>query len=188
MKWLRARVPGGLRSAWSALGLLGLSCLVASVAAAQPDLEARVKAAFLYNFARFVTWPEDSFTGGEFRVGVLGEDPLDHILEETLADKSVNGHPVVVKRGQTWEILETCHILYVPGDGTEHGDLRVKLEGKPVLVVGDSVVFAEQTGGIGFFLEDNRMRFAVNEQSLRRAGLGISSKILRIARIVEMGR
>jgi hypothetical protein len=147
--------------------------------------EYRVKAAFLFNFARFVEWPEAVFgpPGAPIVFGVLGEDPFGPALDETLEGKRINGRPLEARRFADLKHLQPCAVLFV--SHLESKDLEETLEAlreAPVLTVGEGHRFARLGGIVSFFLEDNRVRFQINAEAARRAGLRISSRLLELAR------
>ena len=172
-----------------------LPALVAAVALAasapavssEPVGEYEAKAAFLYNFAKFVRWPEEAFSGPEsaFRVCVIGEDPFGTSLEETFSGKQVRDRPAVTMKVETAEDARGCHILFV----SDSEERRVRwilgaLESESVLTVADVEEFAERGGVVRFVLDDRRIRFEVNVGAAERAGLHVSSQLLRLARRV----
>ena len=159
----------------------------AAPAAAQPEMgESAVKAAFLYNFTKFVDWPGNAFEGtiSPFRVCVFADAAFRRDLEAMLACESVGARPVVVSAAP--REVRGCHVAYFGRDGEERGrQLLPSLRQVPVLTVGEGSRFLEQGGLIAFALEQNRVRFDVNKAALDRTGLVVSSKLLRVARHVH---
>jgi hypothetical protein len=160
---------------------------VAQSGAAQKagGLEQAVKAAYVYNFTRFVSWPADSpfARAPAFTIGVMGEDSLADAIEATVRHRRVDGRPFLVRRFHAAESVEPCDLLYV-GDawpGSLH-ELLEQLQGWPVLTVGDAPGFASRGGVIGLFLGDNRVRFEVSIDAAQAADLQVSSKLLRLSR------
>ena len=153
----------------------------------EPPSEYQVKAAFLYNFVKFVEWPVDTFAdpGAPFVLGVLGEDPFGSVLEQTLKGKTVNGRALVIRGVKQGKDLRTCHILFVSSSEIRHLDqILESLKGSSVLTVGEMERFAQSGGAVNFVLEQNRVRFEINPEAAARARLRISSKLLALARIV----
>ena len=155
---------------------------------AQRPTEYQVKAAFLYNFAKFVEWPAETFEDSEdpIVIGILGEDPFRTTLEETVQDQSVRDRELKILRFASAADLEACHILFVAS--SEKPGLRTllsRLDGSSVLTVGETSGFCETGGMISFYLERNRVRFEINPDACERAGLKMSAKLLRLARIVR---
>ncbi len=170
----------------------GLVCLLLPVAVlgapvqAQPRmaLEYQVKAAFLYNFARFVDWPPEAFapTSDSLIVGLIGEDPFGVVLDQTLGDKFLHDRKVVVRRFQRIESVAECHILFISAsEEARLGEIMQRLNGASVLTVSDVDGFAERGGIIGFRRQDNRVRFEINADAAKRVGLKISSQLLKLA-------
>lgn len=156
---------------------------------AEGPTEYEVKAAFLYNFAKFVEWPAATFsrTGGSVVLCVLGPNPFGPTLERIAREQKVQGRPMVIKRAQTAAELGPCHLLYGP-QPDDSGQLAEAIRAVSVpgrLVVGEGEQFAAQGGGIGFFLEQRRVRFAINLAATDRAGLKVSSKLLKIAKVIR---
>jgi hypothetical protein len=168
--------------------LLVVTTLTASGAAAQPTAsEYEVKAAFLYNFARFVEWPE-GLSGSPFVIGVFGEDPFGSVLDQTVGGKRVGGSELVVRRFRSLESLEPCRILFVgAGEQGRFAQVVAALHGAPVLTIGESEGFLERGGMINLRLEGQKVRFEINAGEAERAGLKISSQLLKLAiRVVGM--
>jgi hypothetical protein len=162
-----------------------LLLLVLLVAAQEPVPEYKLKAAFLYNFATYVEWPKDAFPDprAPFRVGVCGKDPFGPILEDTFRGKTVGGRPIVVNRSPDAADLRTCQLVFVPA--TEGTSRALKaLDGARALTVGEREGFAAENGCVNFYLEGQRVRFEINVAAAKRAELKISSKLLRLARMV----
>ena len=183
-----------------ALSVFLWSSLVSAVSAplAWPQSESPseylVKAAFLYNFAKFVEWPPDAFPDptSPFIFGIVGDDPFDDELNAMISEKSLSGRRFVVRRFRRGEDLRHCHVLFI--SASEKKFLKLILEsvrGSSVLTVADADGFARQGGMIGFVLQESRVRLEVNPQVAGRSRLKISSKLLALARIVgesETGR
>jgi YfiR/HmsC-like len=169
----------------TALALLLVTCN----GMAQPaPTEYEVKAAFLYNFARFVEWPSSSFPNAlsQFRICILGQDPFGSALLEITRDKWVNLHQFKVEDIASVQEARTCQILFV--SSSEYRKTQQILEGlhgTSVLTVGDTKGFAERGGMIDFMLEDDRVHFEVNFKMAEQAGLKISSKLLSVAKLVS---
>lgn len=174
----------GLVRAWLVLiVLLGLATRPQSTAA-QVASEYEVKAAFLYNFAKFVAWPAQNFplVGNPFSLCLLGDDPFGGLLERAVAGKSVQDRAFAVRRLADVEEAGQCQMLFV--SSSEHGHVRrilAALTGASVLTVGDTEEIVHSGGMIGFHMEGNRVRFMVNQDTVERAGLQISSQLLKVA-------
>ena len=153
--------------------------------------EYKVKAAFLYSFTKFVEWPNNGVRNGRvnFALGILGDDPFGRSIHEVVKGKTYNGHPIGINKSHELEDLRNCHILFISATENERmGQHLGALKGMPTLTVSDTEGFARQGGMIRLFLENSRVRFAVNRQAIERAGLTVSSKLLVLAQIVEEDR
>ncbi len=155
----------------------------------QTTLENDVKAAFLYNFTKFVEWPPSHAPSAEpFRLCVLADPEFTRAVDSTIADESLDGRRLLRVEPQSVDEVRGCAILYVGPRYLDRGArLLAAARDLPVLTVGDGSQFVEHGGAIGFVLENNRVRFDVNARAVQRAGLKVSSKLLRVARSVEGG-
>ena len=166
-------------------GLLLLPVVPAGRAQAGGPTESEVKAAFVYNFAKFVQWPADAFADSTapVRFCVLGESLVGSDLVRITQGKGISGHPIQVLPNP--RSLHECHVLFVSSSHyASVKDIREALRGAPVLTVGEARDFAGQGGIIGFMVEDARVRFEVNLQVAKQMRLEISSKLLSLAKRV----
>lgn len=150
--------------------------------------EYQVKAVFLYNFCQFVEWPPKAFANQDdpLVIGILGENPFDSYLEETVKGEKANGHPLAVKHFQTTNQITACHILFVNvTDKDELKKVLVMQASRNILTVGDFTSFNKQGGIVRFFTEDNRTRIRINLDAAKKAELTINSKLLKVADIVH---
>lgn len=157
-----------------------LACLPATAAAeVMPETEYRVKTAFLYNFARFVTWP--ALPQDEFRLCVLGSTPLAAQMS-TLLNKTVHQRPLMIRHLDSAAGIDACQMLYI-GKSWQNRlrEVLPALGTQPVLTVSEIDDFAEAGGMIGFLVIDNKVRFEINTDAAEQAGLTISSKLLTLA-------
>ncbi|MDY6951147.1 MAG: YfiR family protein [Thermodesulfobacteriota bacterium] len=146
-----------------------------------------LKAAFLYNFAKFVEWPEDTFPDGERVIGicVLGEDPFGHTLE-SIEGKIVKGRRVMIKLAESVADAKDCHVLFISRfHEKELVGILADLKHASVLTVGDGADFGERGGIIHFITVGNKLRFNINLEAAQRSGLKISSKLLKLANRVS---
>lgn len=150
--------------------------------------EYELKAAFLFNFAKFIDWPESSFANehSPFAICVLGTDPFGPALDRTLHGKMVGNRPVTLARITEIVQARQCQVVFVAASESKRlPEIIDRLQNTSVLLVGESDGFAEAGGAIQFTLEDNRVRFTINTDVADRAGLKFSSKLLALARIVR---
>ena len=172
------------RHAACLVALLALSPPFSTSVPAQPvGIEYDVKAAFLLNFSRYVTWPAERMKP-PFRICLYGSNPFGRRLTDAVDGERWLDAPMEV---HTLEFLgdgRSCHILYVPAAaGDVLGD-HWRGSAVPTLTVGEDERFLSQGGMIRFFLENNRVRFSINQSTAESAGLQISSRLLRLARSV----
>jgi len=171
----------GRRLAAAAIALLLAAPALPAQTAAAPAL----KAAFVYNFAKFAEWPADSAKGGPLTICVLGDMLIATELEGTIKGRTIDGREVIVLRVQP-EGVRVCHVLYLSGlDAKRSQQIVDDLQGLPVLTVSDADHFAEGGGIAGFFVDDGKMRFAINVEAAKRARLQISSRLLSLAKLVK---
>ncbi len=179
----------GMRSPRRVLSVLGVVVLLLSGTQAQSPTagEYQLKAAFLFNFAKFVEWPPSSFSDASapLRICVLGRDPFGEELRNITRDKTVNGHKLEVSQVLDLQVARTCHILFIASSETARlKQILESLRGADALTVGDTRGFVEQGGMINFVLENNRVQFEVNRKAAEQGGLKISSKLLSVAKLV----
>jgi hypothetical protein len=156
-------------------------------AAAQSATEYQVKAAFLFNFAKFVEWPADAFPNADtpLQICVLGQDPFGGDFEQVIEDKTVNGHRLEVAHPDGVPQARACQILFVASSEKQRvRDILQGLAGASVLTVGDTPGFAQMGGVINFVLDENRVRFEINLKAAERAHLKLSARLLTVAKLI----
>jgi hypothetical protein len=171
--------------AWCLLAVTIFS--VASPSYAQVATEAQVKAAYVYNFAKFVEWPERSFNGptAPLRLCAWNDPFFESELHQVTANKAVSGHPITTATVIDAEHARGCHVLFIPSsqDKQTRSLMEISNSGS-ILTVGESVRFLEHGGMIRFVLRDQRVQFAVNNKAANAAGLHISARLLGVATVV----
>lgn len=146
--------------------------------------EYQIKAAFLYNFAKFVEWPPAVFseTNSPIVIGILGENPFGNDLVKTVRDKTLNNRPLVIKEFHSPVEATNCHILFIStSEKARLPQILEALREVSVLTVGETDRFTEAGGMINFVREGNKIRFQINEVAAKSAGLKVSSKLLSLA-------
>ena len=186
--WLPRPIQKGRRS--PLFLILFLIILAPSIFGQVPQAnESQVKAAFLYNFGKFVKWPNPP-TENTFTLCILGQDTsFGTVLESIVAGESIDGKPINVRRLGNADEAASCRILYI--SSSEQNRLTAilaALNNHPVLTVSDIPKFADRGGMIQFRLEDNRVRFAINLAPAASAGIGMSSELLKVAVSVKSGK
>jgi hypothetical protein len=164
--------------------------LVGSAWAAPPNpappspTEHEVKAAFLFNFAKFIEWPAAT-AHGEFVIGILGQDPFGESLDRILSGKTLGDRKIVLRRAATLEELGDVHVLFISNSEKAHlSQILKRVQEQPMLTVGESDDFVGRGGMVGFRVADDVVRFDVNLEPVGRAGLKMSSQLIRVARRV----
>ena len=168
--------------------LAGLALPACGRAAESVAGEYEIKAAFLYNFALFVEWPATAAPDSPdvFVIGVLGTDPFGRILDEIAATKTVGNKRIVIRRFATLDDYTPCHILFVGVSERARTEAVIeKLGDEPVLLVSEIGQFAQAGGTVNLVVDDNKVRFEISQTAAEHAGLKISSKLLRLARLVK---
>lgn len=153
--------------------------------------EYRVKAAFLYNFSKFVEWPAIALGDKDkpFVIGVCGEDPFGSDLNKTVEGKTVEGRPYSIRRFRRAADVGPCHILFISeSERSRAAKIIDGLQNAHTLVVGDTDGFIQRGGAVNFIIEDRKVRFEINPEAISRAGLKVSSKLLALAKIVKPRR
>jgi hypothetical protein len=154
-----------------------------------PLSEYQIKAGFLFNFTKFVEWPPDSFSdpGVPLVMGVVGDNQITSLLEETAAGKTVNGRAVIVKRFKEGQDIHGCQILFISSSEEKHTtQILERIKGSSILTVGETDGFVQSGGVINFFVEGNKVRLEVNLDAAARARLKISAKVIAVARLVKV--
>lgn len=167
--------------------IVALTCLFAPLAHAESEYD--VKAAYLFKFTKFVEWPTSAFYGPEahFVIGIVGRDQfggLDRILE----GKRIGDRPLEVRYLLAGDVpgLRACQMVFVNASEERRlPDILAAVQGRPVLIVGESEGFASAGGTLGFAIRQSRVGVEVNSGAARQARLKISSQLLNIARIVN---
>lgn len=172
------------------LALFGMSLFLPS-SRAQAPTEYQVKAAFLYNFSKFVEWPQISAEAGRepFVIGVLGTDPFDGALEELIQGKSANGRKLMIRKLRTADEARNCQIVFIGlSESKRFRQHLERMKGASVLIVGEIPGLVEAGGMINFLVLENSVHFEINAEAAREAGLQISSRLLSLGRNVRSDR
>lgn len=167
-----------------AIAGIAAALLLAAPAQAAPGLEAAVKATFLYKFAPFVTWPD---TGtGPFNICVVGDDPFGAQLDRAVAGQAYNGRLFQVVRMSAITPQSPCPVAYLGGTRAQPVEAALRaVHGAPILTVTDT---GDPAGIIAFEMQDDRVRFRIDEEAAEDGGLIISSKLLGLALSVRTQR
>ena len=166
--------------------ILLLTTALSTDMAATPLNPYQVKAVFLFNFSKFVTWPESSLRQPEFTICVLGKDPFGIYLDLTLEGVQVNQQPIHAQRIQSLDQPSNCLILFI--STSEQGrlsEILVKTRDQAILTVSDIPDFARLGGNIELYSNRQKTGMIINQTSIERAGLSIRANLLQLADIVR---
>jgi hypothetical protein len=159
------------------------------VSYSQRYTEYEVKAAYIFNFAKFVEWPDSMFQSKSSPIilGIYNGDPFGEILKMTFNDRLVNGRKWVIKYFKEVDKIEKCHILFIPQiDQIELLKVLNTVRNKSILTVGDNIKDFGQSGGmINFTSQNSKYRFEININEAAKVRLIISSKLLVLSKIVK---
>jgi hypothetical protein len=146
--------------------------------------EYEVKAGFLVNFAKFVTWPADAFTSptAPIVIGILGDDPFGAVLDDAARTQRVGDRPIQVKRVGTRDELVGYHVVFVAtSEEKQLGAIVKRLERTQALTVSDIERFSSSGGMVGFVSERSRVRFEINVGAADARGLKVSTRLMALA-------
>jgi hypothetical protein len=176
----RIRPLGFVFITWATVTLL---LLIRVVTLAQDVTEPALKAAFIYNFAKFTEWPGDIPAAGPFVMCVFGDGAVGEALERAVVGRALGGRPIVASRVVAVDPKRACHVLYVSGVSTpQAGQAIADLRDVPVLTISDVEGFTGVGGIAQFFFEHGQLRFRIQLESAKRARLQISSRLLIMAK------
>lgn len=166
--------------------MLGFCTLLPAAVLAAPD-EAEIKAAFVYNFAKFVEWPSTVLAGSDSLQICIPDDKTLEGKLSLLQGREAQGHAIHIRAVSGADDLAGCNILFIGADSDGRTHLLRVVGGQPVLTISDAPSFAEQGGMIGLFVEANHVQFAVNRTIAEQSGLKLSARMLQMAHIVQSG-
>lgn len=174
----------GLFTAVAKIALL--VCLIFNVAHGEESLEYKIKAAYLYNFTKFITWPE--ITSPTFNICIVGTDPFQNLLEN-LKTKTAFDKPIRVFHYDNIRQAKDCHIAYF--DKIEDS-ISASIPNSLIvstlpaaLTVSSHSLFAESGGMIGFVQEQEKIKLHINLKALKQSGLGVSAKLIEVSTLVK---
>jgi hypothetical protein len=193
----KSRIPGAARRGLLAghLRFLALRCFLAfllalcvlslttrSEAQQTRPTESQVKAAYLFNFGKFVHWPALANSVDSLQICVLGKNSFGTVLDATVKGETISGKPVTTRNIPSMHEADGCHLLFVSmSEETRLSTILASAKRLPVLTVSDLPRFAERGGMIGLVNQEDRIRFEVNIAPIEDAGLTVSSELLKVA-------
>ncbi len=163
-----------------------VSVVLAGTAHAQTSEQYRLKAAFLYNFAKFVQWPAQSFQNpaDPFSICIYGQNPFGDSLAQATAGKTIDGHPIRIRPLGDSQAAG-CQILFVSDADRKRVKSTIdRVHGAGVLTVSDEPGFAARGGVINFKIDGNHLKFQINLSAAAEQKLTVSSKLLSLAEII----
>lgn len=147
-----------------------------------------VKAAFVYQLANFITWPDGAFADASapVAIGILGNETVARVLRESVRDKKIGERPILVRELAAPQEATNCQIVFLDrGDDKRVGEYLAVLVSKPILTVSDDDNFTEEGGIIKLYEQQNKLRIEINADEAARSNLTISSKLLSLAKVVR---
>jgi hypothetical protein len=155
------------------------------VLADDANAEYKIKAGYLYNFTKFITWPEDN--SETFNLCIVGDDPFGELINP-IEQRTAFGHPIKLFRLTRFSHEQRCHILFISASIKDNVLLKEMLlvqDTVKSLTVSENKDFAVQGGMIGFVKRQDRIQLQINQKTLQQSDLKISAKLLEVADIVE---
>lgn len=151
------------------------------------EREQALKAACIFNFCQFITWPADAFDApsSSIVIGVYGNDAFGAVLEAMVRGEIVRGRPIQVRRCRRAEDSLDCHMLFVSGTEARSATLLRFIQNRRIVSVGENDDFISSGGMITLTAVQNRVRLRINLPAVRAGGVSVSSKLLRLADIVQ---
>jgi hypothetical protein len=171
----------------SILTLIMVALLATSLNAELTD-EYHIKAAYLYNFTKFIVWPADAFRDSDktFQICILGRDPFGTALDEVVAGKAIDGRPFEVRRLSDRQQTGTCRILYAAASERKRiTSIPLNANQTGVLTVSEAGSGTSDKAIVNFTLEHGKVRFEINITAAEEDKLQISSKLLNLATVVK---
>lgn len=147
-----------------------------------------IQAAFLVKFCSYVKWPKEAFFDADtpITIGIFGRDPFGSTVDKIARSFKVNGRDIEIRRVTDPQAIPNNHILFIPASEMQKMDtITTALSNRPVLLVGNSAGFLDQSGIINFVMIDKKIRFNISRTNCGKAGLEISSKLLSVAHKIK---
>lgn len=157
----------------------------AATGISQESLEYRVKAAFIYNFTKFIRWPETHFStdASPIRICVAGDRESYTHIAQAITNKTSQNRPLVTQYLEDAAQSPDCHLLYIAGPDGDPSWLNHPFQA--VVTIGDSADFIDAGGVMGFTTHQGKIRFVISQANANNNQLTISSKLLALAQRVE---
>ncbi len=148
--------------------------------------EDKVQAAFIYKFIQFIEWPtEIEKESNKFKIGIYGKSNMEELLQ-TFSGEKVNGRFLEIHPVKNLNDLKKCHIIFIsPSEASKLNEILEALNGSSILTISRMKDFALKGGMINFYVNEERVRFEINPEPARNAGLKISSKLLKVSKVIR---
>jgi hypothetical protein len=149
--------------------------------------EDKVQAAFIYKFIQFIEWPSEiGKASNKFKIGIYGDSNMKELLQ-TFSGEKVNGRFLEIHPVDNLSDIKKCHILFIsPSEASRLEEILETLNDSSVLTISRMKDFALKGGMINFFVNEERVRFEINPEPAKNVGLKISSKLLKVSRIIRI--
>ena len=167
--------------------LIAIATVFTTMTASAQYSEYEVKAAYIFNFAKFIEWPADYIPGDTIYLCVYKNDPFGIILEKTMIGRKANGKDWKIKRISSLAETDKCHMLFI-SDIKQHEALQVikEISGKPIVTIGDEMNYLCKIGGtINFLPQFSERQFEINKDVANEIGIKISPKLLLLAKVIS---
>lgn len=150
-----------------------------------PDAPTKIKATFLYNFTKYIEWPEE-YKQGNFVIGVMGNSTLYNDLNTFFSTKTLGTQKYEIKLFTKPSEISRCHMIFIPNDYAGNvNEIISKVKGKSTLIVTDKAGMARQGAAINFISVDNKQKFELNKSNVEKYDLKVSSSLVNLAIVVE---
>lgn len=148
-----------------------------------PEKEPVLKAAFIYNFTKYIEW--DANNGGDFTIYVIGSSPVYDQLSEIAATKTVKNKRIVIRRINTPEEIVGCNVLFIPAGNSYPLSNIFANTGKGTLIISETPGYGNMGTAINFVIVNDKLKFEANVKSINDEGLKASSQLLKLAIIID---
>jgi len=165
---------------------LMLAVAIAGQVQAESGSEAAVKTAFLFNFFKFIEWPQAAASQSAYSLCTTENDQLGDSLS-VLENKTIGSKSMVIRRGINGKDLKNCHMVFTSSSENAAAIIR-DLKDLPVVIVSDKQGFIDQGGMIGLVQSDSRLGFEINLDAANAAGVHISAQLLKLAKRVNAAK
>jgi len=183
---LRIRIKSGILPLFICLIFIGMMLVRVPRSCAQETKhrEYEVKAAFIYNFLKFVEWPPKALVNtGSLNICIIGDDPFGDSITAYEGEQVHNKNISIIRT--SLQGIRNCHVVFISSSETEYlSHILNSMRGLNILSISDTDAFAQNGVIINLSIVQQKVRFEINISAARRAGLNISSKLLSLAKTV----